>query len=88
MNSYGLRLGVSKNAWFISPVVELGVDYLTRSLGGGSESGFAFDYMIGALWNMRKEKLRFYPKVYYEGMTDLKEHGGFIGFKMGFAYEI
>jgi len=88
MNSYGMRLGWSKNAWRFSPVIEIGGDYLNRSIGDASESGYAFTYGIGLLWNLKKEKLRFYPKVYYEGLTDLKVHGGFIGFKLGFAYEM
>ncbi len=88
LNAYGVRLGLSKNTWRFSPVAEIGVDYLTRSIGNTSESGYAFTYTLGLLWNLEKEKLRFYPKVYYEGMTDFKEHGGFIGFKVGFAYEI
>lgn len=88
MNSYGMRLGWSKNAWRFSPVIEIGGDYLNRSIGDASESGYAFTYGIGLLWNLKKEKLRFYPKVYYEGLTDLKEHGGFVGFKLGFAYEM
>jgi hypothetical protein len=88
LTSYGVRIGLSKNAWRFSPVIEIGGDYLSRAVGDASESGYAFTYGIGLLWNLRKDKLRFYPKVYYEGLTDLKEHGGFLGFKMGFTYEM
>ncbi len=88
LTSYGLRCGFSKNNWLFSPIIEFGGDYANRKIHDAHESGYAFNYALGLLVNFHKEKMRIYPKVYYEGITDFKEHGGFIGAKLGIAYEI
>ncbi len=88
LDSYGLRCGLSKNNWLFSPVLEFGADYLRRTIHNAKESGYGFTYTIGLVINFRYERLRLYPKFYYEGITDFKEHGGFIGTKLGNSYEI
>ncbi len=88
LDSYGLRCGLSKNDWLFSPVIEFGADYLRRTIHNANESGFAYVYTIGLVINFRYERVRLYPKFYYEGLTDFKEHGGFIGTKLGIGYEI
>ncbi len=88
VNTYGLHLELSKNNWRFSPVIILGGDYLTRGIGSASESGSAFIYGLGLAMNFGIENLRIYPKLFFEGMTDFKANASFIGFKLGFSYEI
>ncbi len=88
LNTTGLRLGIQKGDWFISPVLAIGGDYVSRALGQNSESGFALAYSIGMMLGFRTERLSIRPKVYYDGLTDMKVHAGFIGFKLGLGYEI
>ena len=88
LTSYGLRCGLSKNNWFFSPIAEFGGDYANRAINAAQESGYVFDYALGLLLNFHKERLRIYPKFYYEGVTDFKEQAGFIGAELGFAYEM
>lgn len=88
LNATGLRLGMYKGNWPISPVLAVGGDYINRGLNQSSETGFAAAYTIGALVNFKINRLRIYPKVYYDGLTDFKKHAGFLGLRMGIAYEI
>lgn len=88
MDSYGLRLGLSKDNWLFSPVLACGADYLRRTISDAKEVGYAFIYTIGLSINFRYERVRLYPQFYYEGLTDFKEHGGFIGTRLGIGYEI
>ncbi|KPK63251.1 hypothetical protein AMJ83_07825 [candidate division WOR_3 bacterium SM23_42] len=88
LNATGLRLGMYKGNWLISPVLAVGGDYINRGLNQSSETGFAAAYTIGALINFKINRLRIYPKVYYDGLTDFKEHAGFLGLRMGIAYGI
>jgi hypothetical protein len=88
MNRYGFHIGFSKRNWQFSPVIEIGGDYVSRGINNVSESGFAMNYGLGFLINFRVEKLRIYPKLYYDGLTDFKSHAGFIGIKLGIDYEI
>jgi len=84
----GLRLGVQKSKWRISPVLAIGGYYANRSLNASKESGFTAAYSIGVILNFRIERLSIYPKIYYEGLTDMKTHAGFIGLNLGVGYEI
>ena len=84
---YGLSIGLAKNSWLFSPVIEFGPEYARRKLGSSKESGFGLNYTMGFLINIYFDKLRFYPKFYYEGITDLEIHAGFIGAKLGVGYE-
>lgn len=88
LNTTGLRIGVYKNNWPISPVLAVGGDHISRGLKQSNETGFAAAYTIGALINFKINQLRIYPKMYYDGVTDFKEHAGFLGLKIGIAYEI
>jgi hypothetical protein len=88
LNATGLRLGMYKGNWPVSPVLAVGGTYINRGLNQSSETGFAAAYTIGALINFKINRLRIYPKVYYDGLTDFKEHGGFLGLRIGIAYEI
>ena len=88
MNATGLRLGMYKGNWPISPLLAVGGDYINRGLNQNSETGFAAAYTIGAIINFKFNRLHIYPKLYYDGVTDFKEHAGFLGFKIGIAYEI
>ncbi|KPL14969.1 hypothetical protein AMJ74_02430 [candidate division WOR_3 bacterium SM1_77] len=88
LNATGLRLGVQKSNWPISPVLAIGGDYVSRALGQNSESGFALAYSMGMLLNFRIDRLSIHPKFYYDGLTDMKTHAGFIGLKLGIGYEI
>jgi hypothetical protein len=84
---YGLSIGLAKNSWLFSPVIEFGPEYARRKLGSSKESGFGFNYTLGFLINIYFDKLRFYPKFYYEGITDIETHAGFVGAKLGVGYE-
>lgn len=88
MNTVGLRIGLYKKNWSVSPVVAVGGDYLSRSLNQADETGFTAAYMVGVQVNFNHEKIHIYPRFYYEGLTDLKAHDGFIGLKLGVGYEI
>lgn len=87
-SSYGIRLGFNKKNWRFSPVIELGMDYVTRELNKSGESGFGLNYSLGFLINFRVESVSLYPKFYYDGITDLRKEAGFIGMKLGIGYEL
>ena len=87
-NTVGLRLGVQKGNWPISPVFAVGGDYVSRTLNQNSESGFALAYSMGVQLNFRIDRLSIHPIIYYDGLTDMKTHAGFVGLKLGFGYEI
>ncbi|KPJ73797.1 hypothetical protein AMJ52_03070 [candidate division TA06 bacterium DG_78] len=61
---------------------------MTRNLNTAKESGYVFTYGIGLVINFTVDRLRIYPKLCYDGITDFKEHAGFIGMKIGIAYDI
>lgn len=84
----GIRFGVQKSNWKISPVLTISAHYASRSLNASKESGFTAAYSIGAVLNFRIERLAIYPKISYDGLTDMKTHAGFIGLNLGVAYEI
>jgi hypothetical protein len=88
VSTTGVRLGMQKTNWVISPVLAIGAAHVSRSLGQNSESGFALAYSIGTAMNFRKERLSIHPGIYYDGLTDMKTHAGFIGLKLGIGYEI
>jgi len=88
LNTIGLRVGIHKGNWPISPVLAIGADYVSRDLKQYGESGFAVAYSIGVLMNFRVNQVYIYPKIYYDGLTDMKVHAGFIGLKLGIGYEI
>lgn len=88
LNSYCVRCGFSKNNWRFSPFLEFGGEYMKRELGGAEETGLALSYAVGFLINFQSNNLRLYPKFFYEGLTDFKGHGGFVGMKLGIGYEI
>jgi len=87
MTTYGVRWYVTKHAWRVSPVVEVGSDYVYRSIDDDKEQGLTLTYGLGLAINIPLEKMRVYPTFFYEGITDLKRHGGFLGMKLGIAYE-
>ena len=84
----GFRFGVQKGNWPISPVLAVGADYVSRNLHQHSESGFALAYSLGEILNFRINQLSIHPKIYYDGLTDMEAHAGFIGIKLGIDYEI
>lgn len=84
---YDLDIGLTKNSWLFSPVIEFGPEYTQRKLSSSDESGLAFYYSFGALVNIYYKDLRFYPKFYYKGTTDGQTHAGFIGVKLGVGYD-
>jgi hypothetical protein len=88
LTTTGFRFGVQKSNWIISPVLAVGADHISRALGQNSESGFGLAYSIGTVMNFRKERLSIHPGIYYDGLTDMKTHAGFIGLKLGIGYEI
>ena len=88
VNRYGFRFGFSKSNWHFSPALELGVDYINRELNKVNESGYVMNYVLGFLINFKVNRLRMYPKFYYDGFTDYKIQAGFIGIKFGVDYEI
>lgn len=87
-NTTGLRLAVYKKNWPVSPIMAIGADYIGRSLSQSSETGFGAAYTLGVLLNFKVNHLHIYPEFYYDGLTDGKTHGGFIGMRIGIAYEI
>jgi hypothetical protein len=84
----GLRLAVYKKNWPVSPIMAVGGDYVGRSLNQSNETGFGAAYTLGFLLNFKVNQLHIYPEFYYDGLTDGKKHGGFIGMRIGIAYEI
>lgn len=88
MSTLGFRLGFYKKNWPLSPVFSIGSDYVIRNLDEASENGFAAAYAAGLLFNFRVDKLHIYPKISYEGLTDMEEHAGFISLRLGVMYEI
>lgn len=87
MTTYGVHWFITKHAWRVSPVLDIGADYTYRSLHGNSEKGWALIYGIGMVINIPAQRMRVYPTFFYEGITDGARHGGFIGMKLGVAYE-
>lgn len=87
LSLYGIQLGLYKTAWRFSPFFELGGQYVTREIQMMSETGYCLSYSFGLLLNFRYESMRLYPKLYYEGITDIEQHAGFLGARMGIAYE-
>jgi hypothetical protein len=88
LSPFMVRLGLSKTDWLFSPVVEVGAGYVTRSMHSAHESASIVDYALGFIMNFHRERVRMYPKIYYEGVTDFKEHGGFIHTALGIDYEL
>jgi len=88
LNTTGLRLGIQKSNWPISPIVAIGGDYVSRALGEENEAGFALAYSLGVLLGFRMDRISIRPMIYYDGLTDLKAHAGFIGLKLGLGYEM
>jgi hypothetical protein len=88
VNFYGARVHVFKSTWRFSPVIEFGARYLSRTLNAAKESDYVCTYGIGLVINFTIDRLRIYPKLCYDGVTDFKEHAGFLGAKIGIAYEI
>lgn len=87
LSTYGLGAWMFKRSWRFSPEIFIGVDYVRRTLGQAAESGYAVTYGAGMLVNFRYDVLYLYPKVFYEGMTDFRDSGGFVGIMLGVAYE-
>ena len=87
MSTYGVRCFFTKHRWRVAPVLDIGTDYVYRSLNGQKESGWAFVYGIGMVINIPAESMRVFPTFFYEGITDGARHGGFLGMKLGIAYE-
>jgi hypothetical protein len=86
--SYGGKLGLHKDNWRISPVLDAGFDYCLRKLDKAAEKGFALSYGLGIMVRFRYESLRIYPKFSYEGVTDVAAQGGFFTFKLRILYEL
>ncbi|MGD9380543.1 MAG: hypothetical protein PVI51_08250, partial [candidate division WOR-3 bacterium] len=63
VSTTGIRLGMQKTNWVISPVLAIGAAHVSRSLGQNSESGFALAYSIGTAMNFRKERLSIHPGI-------------------------
>jgi hypothetical protein len=87
LNTYGLRAWFVKQSWRFTPEISVGVDYMHRILAQAGETGYAFTYGLGMLINFRYDVLRLYPKIFYEGMTDFRDSGGFVGIGLGVGYE-
>jgi hypothetical protein len=88
VDRYGVRLVMSKHDWLFAPLLEVGGDYISRKLKEAGESGYAITYGLGFMINFRVERLRLYPKLYYDGLTDFRTHAGLLGIRMGISYEI
>ena len=88
VSTFGFRLGFYKKNWPLSPFVSIGSDYVIRNLDGASENGFAAAYATGIMFNFTVERLHIYPKISYEGLTDMAEHAGFVSLRLGILYEI
>jgi hypothetical protein len=86
--SYGARLGLHKDNWRISPVLDAGFDYGQRKLDQAVESGYTLGYGLGLMIKFRYESLHIYPKFCYEGVSDLAAQGGFFTFKLRILYEL
>jgi hypothetical protein len=88
VNLYGVRVHTFKSTWRFSPTIEFGAEYITRNLNAAMESGYVCTYGVGILINFTVDRLRIYPKLCYDGVTDFKKHAGFLGAKIGIAYDI
>jgi len=87
-NTAGIRFGFYRSDWRFSPAVGFGTDYVSRAMNKNNETSFAFNYHVGLLINFHINRLRIYPKFYYEGITDFKKQAGFIGVNLGLDYEM
>jgi hypothetical protein len=87
-HAYGFRFLANKNNWLFSPVLEAGADYIRRQMGYAQETGFSFNYLVGMRVNLRYQLLTVYPFLYFEGVTDLQAHAGFVGIKIGIKHEL
>ena len=87
LSTYGMRVYFTKHAWRVAPIVDLGVDYVYRTIDESQEKGPAFTYGFGLVVNIPLERMRVYPVFFYEGITDIARHGGFLGMKLGITYE-
>ena len=88
LSATGLRLGVQKTNWPVSPSLAIGADYISRELHQYGESGFALAYSMGIVFNFRVNQLSIHPKICYDGLTDMEAHAGFVAVKLGIGYEI
>jgi len=88
LNFFGPMVSLSKRGWRYSPVIEFGGKYIYRSYRSSREIGGSLNYALGFRINFKFEKLMLYPKFYYEGVTDFRKSGGFLGVKLGIGYEI
>jgi hypothetical protein len=86
LSTYGVRVYATKHTWRVAPILDLGVDYVYRTIDNDQEKGPAFTYGLGLVINIPLERMRVYPAFFYEGITDFARHGGFLGMKLGIAY--
>jgi hypothetical protein len=84
---YGLGFTLTKNNWLLSPVLGFGPEYVLRKYRAQEESGYATSYILGFQLNFRFQKIHLFPRLYYEGLTDMETHAGFLGAKIGIGYE-
>jgi hypothetical protein len=85
---YGARLGLYKDNWRISPVLDAGFDYCLRKIDQTAENGFTLGYGLGLMIRFHYESLKIYPKFSYEGISDLAAQGGFFTLKLRILYEL
>lgn len=86
-SNYGVTLLIKKMNWRISPFLEFGGGYVSRTLNKNKEWGIGFNYTIGFLINFHYEALNIYPMFYYSGVTDFKARAGSLGINLGIGYE-
>jgi hypothetical protein len=87
VTDYGLRLVLGKSGWRFSPLAELGLDHISRTINNSSENGTVLSYAAGFLIAFKAGSIQIFPKFYYAGLTDSRRHAGFLGMKLGIGYE-
>src|SRR4030042_972152 len=84
--NYELITAAYKASWVVSPYIGFGGSYLKRSLTDNAEIGYAFIYRGGGQLKISKSPVNIFLRLLYNGLTDFKSYGGFIGYQIGFSY--
>ncbi len=84
--NYEFNIALYKSNWIVSPFMSMGGSYLKRSFVDNAEIGYAFVYQAGGQLKISMLPINIYLRGLYHGLTDFNEHGGFIGYQMGFSY--
>lgn len=86
--NYEFQTAMYKSGWVVSPYIGIGGSYLRRSLADVSEIGYAFIYRAGGQLKISVSPVKIFLRLIYSGFTDFDTHAGFIGYQIGFSYDL